>query len=63
MTTNDATVDPTTGNEVAGDPRDLPRRTATTQVGRGELGRKTRTGFYTCDPDGTRHPRTEQETR
>ena len=63
MTTNNATVDPTRGNEVAGDPRDLPRRTATTQVGRGELGRKTRTGFYTSDPDGTRHPRTEQETR
>ena len=63
MTTNDATVDPTTGNEVAGDPRDLPSRTATTQVGRGELGRKTRTGFYTSDPDGTRYPRTEQETR
>ena len=63
VTTNNATVDPPTGNEVAGDPRDLPRRTATTQVGRSELGRKTRTGFYTCDPDGTRHPRTEQETR
>ena len=27
VTTNDATVDPTTGNEVAGDPRDLPSRT------------------------------------
>jgi len=61
--TNNATVDPTTGNEVAGDPRDLPSGTATTQVGRGELGRKTRTGFHTSDPDGTRHPRTEQETR
>ena len=63
MTTNNATVDPPTGNEVAGDPRDLPTRTVTTQVGRSELGRKTRTGFYTCDPGGTRYPRTEQETR
>ena len=61
--TNNATVDTTTGNEVTRDPRDLPSRTATTQVGRGELGRKTRTGFYTCDPDGIRRPRTEQETR
>ena len=61
--TNDATVDPTTGDEVAGDPRDLPSRTVTTQVGRGELGRKTRTGFYAYEPGGTRHPRTEQETR
>jgi len=63
VTTNNATVDPPTGNEVAGDPRDLPTRTVTTQVGRSQLGRKTGEGFYTCDPDVAPHPRTEQETR
>jgi 3-hydroxybutyryl-CoA dehydrogenase len=48
---------------VTGDPRDLPSRTVTALVERGELGRKTGKGFYTYDPDGTPHPRTEQETR
>ena len=57
-----ATVDPRTGDEVTGDPRDLPSRTVTAQVERGELGRKTRTGCYASEPGGTRHRRTERET-
>ena len=32
---------------VTGDPRDLPSRTVTELVERGELGRKTGKGFYT----------------
>ena len=38
---------------VTGDPRDLPSRTVTELVERGELGRKTGKGFYTYD-DSTR---------
>jgi len=48
---------------VTGDPRDLPSRTVTELVERGELGRKTGKGFYIYDADGTRHSRTEQEDR
>jgi 3-hydroxybutyryl-CoA dehydrogenase len=48
---------------VTGDPRDLPSRTVTELVERGELGRKTDKGFYTYAPDGTRHPRVGQEDR
>jgi 3-hydroxybutyryl-CoA dehydrogenase len=39
---------------VTGDPRDLPSRTVTELVERGELGRKTGKGFYTYDSDGNR---------
>jgi 3-hydroxybutyryl-CoA dehydrogenase len=39
---------------VTGDPRDLPSRTVTQLVERGDLGRKTGKGFYTYDPDGNR---------
>jgi 3-hydroxybutyryl-CoA dehydrogenase len=48
---------------VTGDPRDLPSRTITELVERGELGRKTGKGFYTYTADGTRHARTQQEDR
>lgn len=44
---------------VTNDPRDLPSRTVTALVERGELGRKTGSGFYTYDADGVRHTRTE----
>jgi 3-hydroxybutyryl-CoA dehydrogenase len=44
---------------VTNDPRDLPSRTVTALVRRGELGRKTGPGFYTYDADGVRHTRTE----
>lgn len=44
---------------VTNDPRDLPSRTVTALVERGELGRKTGSGFYTYDADGDRHTRTE----
>jgi 3-hydroxybutyryl-CoA dehydrogenase len=44
---------------VTNDPRDLPSRTVTALVERGELGRKTGSGFYTYDADGVRHARTE----
>jgi 3-hydroxybutyryl-CoA dehydrogenase len=37
------------------DPRDLPSRTVTALVERGDLGRKTGAGFYTYDPTGRRH--------
>jgi 3-hydroxybutyryl-CoA dehydrogenase len=39
---------------VTDDPRDLPSRTVTDLVERGELGRKTGKGFYTYDEDGNR---------
>ena len=39
---------------VTGDPRDLPSRTVTELVERGDLGRKTGKGFYTYDSDGNR---------
>ena len=39
---------------VTGDPRDLPSRTVTELVERGDLGRKTGKGFYTYDEDGNR---------
>jgi len=39
---------------VTGDPRDLPSRTVTEHVERGELGRKTGKGFYTYDQNGHR---------
>ena len=39
---------------VSGDDRDLPSRTVTEKVERGELGRKTGRGFYTYDEDGNR---------
>jgi 3-hydroxybutyryl-CoA dehydrogenase len=39
---------------VTGDPRDLPSRTVTELVERGELGRKTGRGFYTYDSEGNR---------
>jgi 3-hydroxybutyryl-CoA dehydrogenase len=44
---------------VTNDPRDLPSRTVTALVERGELGRKTSSGFYAYDADGVRHTRTE----
>jgi 3-hydroxybutyryl-CoA dehydrogenase len=44
---------------VTNDPRDLPSRTVTALVERGELGRKTGSGFYTYDADGVRGARTE----
>jgi len=40
---------------VTDDPRDLPSRTVTELVERGELGRKTGKGFYTYDDEGRRH--------
>jgi hypothetical protein len=63
MTDNNATVDPTTGDQVTGDLRDLPSCTLTAQVNRRELGPKTRTGFYAFEPSGIRHPRHRTETR
>ena len=48
-------------HDVTGDPRDLPSRTVTELVERGELGRKTGRGFYTYDADGTRHPRPDDQ--
>ena len=39
---------------VTGDPCDLPSRTVTELVERGDLGRKTGKGFYTYDSDGNR---------
>jgi 3-hydroxybutyryl-CoA dehydrogenase len=39
---------------VTGDDRDLPSRTVSELVERGDLGRKTGKGFYTYDEDGTR---------
>jgi len=39
---------------VTGDPRDLPSRTVTELVERGDLGRKTGKGFYTYDESGDR---------
>jgi 3-hydroxybutyryl-CoA dehydrogenase len=39
---------------VTDDPRDLPSRTVSELVERGELGRKTGKGFYTYDEDGKR---------
>jgi 3-hydroxybutyryl-CoA dehydrogenase len=47
---------------VTADPRDLPSRTVTELVERGELGRKTRKGFYTYDDEGRRHSRADHET-
>jgi 3-hydroxybutyryl-CoA dehydrogenase len=47
---------------VTHDPRDLPSRTVTALVERGELGRKTGKGFYTYDDQGGRHPRPDNET-
>jgi len=37
------------------DPRDLPSRTVTELVARGDLGRKTGAGFYNYDDRGDRH--------
>jgi 3-hydroxybutyryl-CoA dehydrogenase len=37
---------------LSGDPRDVPSRTVTELVERGDLGRKTGKGFYTYDEDG-----------
>lgn len=42
---------------VSNDPRDLPSRTVSDLVERGELGRKTGLGFYRYDDQGTKHPR------
>ena len=39
---------------VSGDPRDLPSRTVTELVERGDLGRKTGKGFYTYNESGDR---------
>jgi 3-hydroxybutyryl-CoA dehydrogenase len=39
---------------VSDDPRDLPSRTVTELVERGDLGRKTGKGFYTYDESGDR---------
>ena len=39
---------------ITDDPRDVPSRTVTELVERGELGRKTGKGFYTYDSDGNR---------
>lgn len=47
---------------VTDDPRDLPSRTVTELVERGELGRKTGTGFYRYDDQGVRHARTDPGT-
>lgn len=47
---------------VSNDPRDLPSRTMTELVERGELGRKTGVGFYRYDDQGTKHPREHQGT-
>jgi len=44
------------------DPRDLPSRTVTALVERGELGRKTGKGFYIYDGQGRRHARPDHET-
>jgi 3-hydroxybutyryl-CoA dehydrogenase len=44
------------------DPRDLPSRTVTALVERGELGRKTGKGFYTYDEQRRRHSRPDPET-
>jgi len=41
-------------HDLTGDPRDLPSRTVTDLVERGELGRKTGKGFYSYDQDGNR---------
>jgi 3-hydroxybutyryl-CoA dehydrogenase len=50
-------------HDLSGDPRDLPSRTVTELVERGELGRKTGKGFYAYDADGTRHPRTDEDDK
>jgi 3-hydroxybutyryl-CoA dehydrogenase len=44
------------------DPRDLPSRTVTALVERGELGRKRGKGFYLYDDQGRRHSRPDHET-
>jgi 3-hydroxybutyryl-CoA dehydrogenase len=48
---------------VTNDPRDLPSRTVTALVERGELGRKTGSGFYTYDADGVRPPAPKGQDR
>ena len=43
-------------HDVTGDPRDLPSRTVTELVERGDLGRKTGKGFYSYDGTASAYP-------
>ena len=47
----------------SGDPKDLPSRSVSALVERGELGRKTGRGWYDYDQNGTKTPRPTEQVR